>query len=89
MTVDLLPVLDLSDVLFQVVDDYKELWGEAYGNLEGFGGNLTEGKFLFLVVTQHQIMTRGCATASHSSTEIFQYACQAVRHSHNGKDREF
>ena len=49
-TVDLLPIVELLGVLFQVADDYKNLRSEEYGNLKGFGEDLTEGKFSFPVI---------------------------------------
>ena len=56
VTVDLLPVVELLGVLYQVVDDYKNLWDEEYGNLKGFGEDLGEGKFSFPVI--HSIRSR-------------------------------
>lgn len=50
MPIDLLPVVELLGVIFQVVDDYKNLCSREYGKLKGFGEDLTEGKFSFPVI---------------------------------------
>ena len=48
--VDLLSVVELLGILFQVADDYKNLCSHEYNVLKGFGEDLTEGKFSFPVI---------------------------------------
>nr|BAA90525.1 geranylgeranyl diphosphate synthase [Nigrospora sphaerica] len=55
VSVDLMPVVELLGVLFQVADDYKNLCSREYGDLKGVGEDLTEGKFSFPII--HTIRT--------------------------------
>ncbi|CAO1631662.1 unnamed protein product [Parajaminaea phylloscopi] len=47
---DLLPLLDLIGLLFQIRDDYMNLDSDAYAQNKGFAEDLTEGKFSFPMI---------------------------------------
>ncbi|XP_072107138.1 geranylgeranyl pyrophosphate synthase isoform X1 [Mobula birostris] len=49
-TLDLKPLLDTLGLLFQIRDDYANLFNKDYINNKGFGEDLTEGKFSFPLI---------------------------------------
>lgn len=65
---DLLPLLDLIGLLFQIRDDYMNLDSDAYALNKGFAEDLTEGKFSFPMI--HGIRWSDLnSTASSTSSE--------------------
>ncbi|OOF90567.1 hypothetical protein ASPCADRAFT_400705 [Aspergillus carbonarius ITEM 5010] len=51
----ILPLVNTLGILFQIVDDYRNLCNESYTDKKGFAEDLTEGKFSFPVI--HCIQT--------------------------------
>jgi geranylgeranyl diphosphate synthase type 3 len=47
---DLLPLVNLIGLLFQIRDDYMNLQSAAYASNKGFAEDLTEGKFSFPII---------------------------------------
>lgn len=62
---DLLPLLDLIGLLFQIRDDYMNLSADSYAQNKGFAEDLTEGKFSFPMI--HGIRCSAFATEGHTS----------------------
>lgn len=50
MHVDLVPLVDMMGIAFQIGDDYKNLRSDDYGEKKGFAEDLSEGKFSFPVI---------------------------------------
>lgn len=62
---DLLPLLDLIGLLFQIRDDYMNIDSDAYAQNKGFAEDLTEGKFSFPMI--HGIRWSESNTAGSSA----------------------
>ncbi|CAI7675804.1 unnamed protein product [Penicillium palitans] len=54
---DLVPIVHLLGIIFQIKDDYLNLWSEAYTENKGFCEDITEGKFSFPII--HSIQSDG------------------------------
>ncbi|KAJ1595896.1 hypothetical protein NDA14_006269 [Ustilago hordei] len=54
---DLIPVVNLIGLLFQILDDFMNLQSSKYAENKGFAEDLTEGKFSFPII--HSIRARG------------------------------
>ncbi|RAL02626.1 FPP/GGPP synthase family protein, partial [Aspergillus ibericus CBS 121593] len=48
--INLIPLTNTLGILFQIVDDYRNLCNEEYSDKKGFAEDITEGKFSFPVV---------------------------------------
>ncbi|GAP92860.1 putative geranylgeranyl pyrophosphate synthase [Rosellinia necatrix] len=48
--VDCVPLVNILGIIFQIQDDYRNLWSPEYGENKGFCEDLTEGKFSFPIV---------------------------------------
>ncbi|KAI1764139.1 isoprenoid synthase domain-containing protein [Hypoxylon sp. FL1150] len=48
--VDCVPLVNLLGIIFQIQDDYRNLWSPEYGQNKGFCEDLTEGKFSFPII---------------------------------------
>ncbi|PYI10666.1 geranylgeranyl diphosphate synthase [Aspergillus sclerotiicarbonarius CBS 121057] len=47
---NLLPLTNTLGILFQIVDDYRNLCNESYSDKKGFAEDISEGKFSFPVI---------------------------------------
>lgn len=54
---DLVPIVHLLGIIFQIKDDYLNLGSEAYTENKGFCEDITEGKFSFPII--HSIQSDG------------------------------
>ncbi|SJX64917.1 related to farnesyltranstransferase (al-3) [Sporisorium reilianum f. sp. reilianum] len=54
---DLIPVVNLIGLLFQILDDFMNLQSSTYAENKGFAEDLTEGKFSFPII--HSIRASG------------------------------
>lgn len=48
--IDCVPLVNLLGIVFQIQDDYRNLWSPEYGQNKGYCEDLTEGKFSFLII---------------------------------------
>jgi geranylgeranyl diphosphate synthase type 3 len=48
--IDCVPVVNIIGLIFQIADDYKNLWSKEYTENKGMCEDLTEGKFSFPVI---------------------------------------
>ncbi|KAI2640288.1 terpenoid synthase [Xylaria nigripes] len=48
--IDCVPLVNILGIIFQIQDDYRNLFSPEYGQNKGFCEDLTEGKFSFLII---------------------------------------
>ncbi|SPO30814.1 related to farnesyltranstransferase (al-3) [Ustilago trichophora] len=56
---DLIPVVNLIGLLFQILDDFMNLQSSKYAENKGFAEDLTEGKFSFPIIHSIRASVRG------------------------------
>ncbi|KAJ1595897.1 hypothetical protein NDA14_006269 [Ustilago hordei] len=59
---DLIPVVNLIGLLFQILDDFMNLQSSKYAENKGFAEDLTEGKFSFPIIHSIRASVRQGAT---------------------------
>ncbi|KAI1434329.1 terpenoid synthase [Xylaria sp. CBS 124048] len=50
VTIDCVPLVNILGIIFQIQDDYRNLFSPEYGQNKGFCEDLTEGKFSFCII---------------------------------------
>lgn len=83
---DLIPIVNLIGLLFQILDDYMNLQSSKYAENKGFAEDLTEGKFSFPII--HSIRASVGVGCEGGSGQGFTAAGTTGPGEEAGKERE-